>query len=225
MELSPSWEAANCASTQELPSILWNPKVHYHIHKSPPLVPILSQIYPVHTTPPWLRSILILSTYLRLGLRSGLFPSGFPPISYIPHSCYMPCPSHPPWLDHSNYTWRRVQVMKLEAPPYAVFSNLLSHHLSSVQIFFSAPCSRTPECERSSFTPIMVLVMQIINYRWNKDLSQCVSYEDTWKLSKFTDLNLGSRASIQSQTGSARTSERLLWLAPWSQFSLVRFSP
>jgi hypothetical protein len=22
----------------------------------------------------------------------------------------MPCPSHPPWLDHFNYTWRRVQV-------------------------------------------------------------------------------------------------------------------
>jgi hypothetical protein len=25
----------------------------------------------------------------------------------------MPCPPHPPSLDHSNYTWRRVQVMKL----------------------------------------------------------------------------------------------------------------
>jgi hypothetical protein len=25
----------------------------------------------------------------------------------------MPCPSHPPWLHHSNYTWRRVQLMKL----------------------------------------------------------------------------------------------------------------
>jgi hypothetical protein len=25
-----------------------------------------------------------------------------------PHSCYMPCPSHPPWLDHSNHTWRIV---------------------------------------------------------------------------------------------------------------------
>jgi hypothetical protein len=25
----------------------------------------------------------------------------------------MPCPSHPPWLDHSNYAWRRAQVMKL----------------------------------------------------------------------------------------------------------------
>jgi hypothetical protein len=25
----------------------------------------------------------------------------------------LPCPSHPHWLDHSNYTWWRVQVMKL----------------------------------------------------------------------------------------------------------------
>jgi hypothetical protein len=24
----------------------------------------------------------------------------------------MPCSSHPSWLDHSNYTWTRVKVMK-----------------------------------------------------------------------------------------------------------------
>jgi hypothetical protein len=78
MDLSPSWGAANSAATQEIPSILWNPKVHYRVHRSPPLVPILSQINPIHIIPSYLRSILILSTHLRLGLPSGLLPSGFP---------------------------------------------------------------------------------------------------------------------------------------------------
>jgi hypothetical protein len=31
----------------------------------------------------------------------------------LPHTCYMPCPSHPAWLDHSNYIWRRVRIMEL----------------------------------------------------------------------------------------------------------------
>jgi hypothetical protein len=40
----------------------------------------------------------------------------------LPHSCYMPCPSHSPSLDHSNYTWRRVQVMKLEITLFEIYS-------------------------------------------------------------------------------------------------------
>jgi hypothetical protein len=78
MELSPSCEAASSVAIQEFPSILWKPNAHYCVHKSHQLVPTMSQINPVHTTPSYLRSILILFTYLHLGLLSGLFPSGFP---------------------------------------------------------------------------------------------------------------------------------------------------
>ena len=51
MEQSPTWEANRFSASQEIPFILWNPKVLYHIHKCPPPVPFLSYITTVHASP------------------------------------------------------------------------------------------------------------------------------------------------------------------------------
>jgi hypothetical protein len=43
IEQSPFWETNRSSASQEVPHILWNPKVHSRIHKLPPPAPILSQ--------------------------------------------------------------------------------------------------------------------------------------------------------------------------------------
>jgi hypothetical protein len=50
LELSPSSEATVCLPAQQFPIMLWKPKFQHCVHKNLPLVPILSQMNPVHTT-------------------------------------------------------------------------------------------------------------------------------------------------------------------------------
>ena len=100
MEQTSSWEANLFSASQEIPRILWNPKVHYHIHKCPPPVSILNQLDPVHTLTSYFLKIhlnIILqstpgSPKLSVSLR---FPHQNPVYaSPLPHTRYMPLPSH-----------------------------------------------------------------------------------------------------------------------------------
>ena len=76
--LFTSWNRVLFESLSWANRILWNPKVCYRVHKSSPVVPILSQINPFHTLQPiYLGRSLIISSPLRLGLTSGHFPSDF----------------------------------------------------------------------------------------------------------------------------------------------------
>jgi hypothetical protein len=63
-------------------------KVRYRVHKSPPLVAILSQLNPVHTFLPYFSKIHSNNTHLRLGLPSGSCPSDFS--SKILYACHLP---------------------------------------------------------------------------------------------------------------------------------------
>jgi len=79
MKQSPSWEVNTYSASQEIIRLLWNPKLHYRVHKSPPLDLILGQMTPIHTFAlyfPKIHSDIIYPSMPK-SLPSGLFPSGF----------------------------------------------------------------------------------------------------------------------------------------------------
>jgi len=129
MKQSPSLEANSKWASQEIPCLLWNLKVNYHVHKSLPLVPILSQMNPVHTFPlyfPKVHSNIIFPSIFRF--LSGLFPLVLWP-EFCMHfylSCILcPCLSNPPWFDHPNIWWS-IQVMNLIMQSSPVSCHFLS---------------------------------------------------------------------------------------------------
>ena len=115
---SSSWEANQFSASQEIPRILWNPKVYHHVYKNQPPVPILSQINTAHAHPSHFSEIhLNIIPYLCLGLPSGLFPSDFP-IKTLYATLLSPYVLHSPpisffWSNHPNNICWGVQIIKL----------------------------------------------------------------------------------------------------------------
>jgi len=83
MQESTSWEANRSSVSQEIPRLLWNPKVHYRIHKLSPALPILNQSNPSYSfRSHFLKINFNMILHLQLGLPCGLFPSGLPTIAH-----------------------------------------------------------------------------------------------------------------------------------------------
>ena len=119
IQQSPPWEDNRFSASQEIPHILWNPRVHYLIHKCPPTVPILSQLDPVHThTSHFLKihlNIILLSMpgspKWSLSFR---FPHQKPVHAYsLSHTRYMPRPSHFSRFYYPRNIGLAVQIIKL----------------------------------------------------------------------------------------------------------------
>jgi len=100
MDHGTSWQASRLSVSQEIHRILWNLKVLFCILNSPPPVPILSQINPAHVTPSHFLKIhfTIIFSFTpgsSKWFRSLRFPHQNPVYtSPLPHTCYLPCPSH-----------------------------------------------------------------------------------------------------------------------------------
>jgi hypothetical protein len=122
------------SGSQEITRLLciWN--VHYHVHKSPPVVSILSQKNATHSPKPYslkIRSnIILLSTpgSSDCSLPFKLPNQNFVSISHLPDARYMSRPSHPPWYDHPNVCWK-ARIMELLIVQFSQFSPPYCHFI------------------------------------------------------------------------------------------------
>jgi hypothetical protein len=116
---------------KKYPAVLWNPKVHYRVHTSPPLDPILSQPNPVSSIDPYLPKIH-LNVILPPTPRSSQWSLAFGPpnqnpvnTSPLPQACHMSSPPHHPWFNHLNIRWR-IQAVKFIIMQFSSRSVFLS---------------------------------------------------------------------------------------------------
>jgi len=109
MEQNP-WEFSSHSASQGNRCFMWNRKVHWRVHRNPSLIPLLSQMNPFHTSPPYFSKVTCIkfaSTLrsLNWSLPFKLSEQNVVCISHLAHVCYIPHPSFPsPRLAHLMYS-------------------------------------------------------------------------------------------------------------------------
>ena len=99
------------AANQEIPRILWNPKVHYRTHKCPHLSPScassIQSIHPHPTSCPSMPESPKWSPSFRFPHQNPVYASP------LPHTRYMSRLSHSSRFYHPDYIGCAVQIIKL----------------------------------------------------------------------------------------------------------------
>ena len=111
MKRYPSWEVNSPSASKEIICISQNPKVYYYVHRSLPLLSILSQLIqskPFHSISP--RLISVSSFHLCLGLHKWKISFRFPywnPV-WIHFTHHMPQQTHCSWFPYRNNICRHL---------------------------------------------------------------------------------------------------------------------
>lgn len=159
---------------------LWKLMVHCCVHKSPPPLPVLSQVDPLHSLPFYWRSfhyspsiyafILQVLTFFHVSLPKHC--------ALLPQSCHIPFPLYPQFI-HPNSVWWGVQIMKLltclaswnlisPCQNSGLLSDSQHHWTSRYQICLNA-ISHLLRCDRSD--------CEYLHQERFKCISECFSVE------------------------------------------------
>jgi hypothetical protein len=148
MEQSPCQEANSHSASQEFPRLSWNPKVHCRVHKSSPLVPLLSLTNPVHTLPIYIlkidSNIILPSTpgTSEWSLSFRFSDQIFVHTSHLPHACHSKWTTFK-WVWAVNMMYLKMRMLRFRCECVHIRStdslNLLMKHRVHMKITKPVP--------------------------------------------------------------------------------------